>query len=199
MGRPRGFDDDVVLDRVVQQFSAGGFEGTSVADLQDATGLGRQSLYGAFGGKEELYAAALARYVVATTDAYLAELASPGPVVPRLEALLAALVDAAVADDGRTGCFVVNAVCERGGSHAATTRTTAAVLRRWEDGFGDALRGAVLRGELDDAADPVALARYLVAAVQGLRVLGRARPERDVLADAARVALAPVLAHRRRD
>jgi TetR/AcrR family transcriptional regulator, transcriptional repressor for nem operon len=59
MVRPRDFDADVVLRQVADAFSAHGYEGTSMAVLCEATGLGKQSLYNSFGDKEALYCQAV--------------------------------------------------------------------------------------------------------------------------------------------
>ncbi|NYD91216.1 TetR family transcriptional regulator [Sphingomonas melonis] len=44
MGRPRQFNEDRVLDAVMETFWQRGFDGTSAQHLVDATGLGRGSL-----------------------------------------------------------------------------------------------------------------------------------------------------------
>jgi TetR/AcrR family transcriptional regulator, transcriptional repressor for nem operon len=59
MVRPRDFEEDVVLQQVADAFSAHGYEGTSLAVLCEATGLGKQSLYNSFGDKEALYCKAV--------------------------------------------------------------------------------------------------------------------------------------------
>src|SRR5262245_37413696 len=61
-GRPPEFDRDDALERAMRLFWAKGYEGTSMSDLTVALGIGRQSLYGAFGGKRELFVACLERY-----------------------------------------------------------------------------------------------------------------------------------------
>jgi len=63
MARPREFDEDVVLGKVLSVFWERGYDGTSVEDLVERTGLGRASLYGAFGDKERLFERALALYL----------------------------------------------------------------------------------------------------------------------------------------
>src|ERR1700724_4390739 len=63
MGRPREFDPDQVLDRALRVFWRSGYEGASMADLTEAMGITRPSLYAAFGNKEELFRKALDRYV----------------------------------------------------------------------------------------------------------------------------------------
>ncbi|KJE23819.1 transcriptional regulator, TetR family [Frankia torreyi] len=49
MARPRTFDEDQVVCAARDQFWATGYTATSLDDLTAATGLGRGSLYGAFG------------------------------------------------------------------------------------------------------------------------------------------------------
>jgi TetR/AcrR family transcriptional regulator, transcriptional repressor for nem operon len=59
MVRPRDFETDVVLRQMADTFAAHGYEGTSMAVLCQATGLGKQSLYNSFGDKEALYCKAI--------------------------------------------------------------------------------------------------------------------------------------------
>jgi len=59
MGRPREFDEERVLDAVMETFWCQGYEGTSTQDLVDATGLGRGSLYAAYANKDGLFEQAL--------------------------------------------------------------------------------------------------------------------------------------------
>ncbi|MET7727315.1 TetR family transcriptional regulator [Streptomyces mirabilis] len=61
MGRPPGFDKDKVVQAVERQFRRTGYAGTSVDDIARAGGLGRGSLYAAFGDKSRRSAAALAK------------------------------------------------------------------------------------------------------------------------------------------
>ena len=55
MARPRAFDERQVLERAREQFWATGFAGTRMDDIAQATGLGKGSLYGAFGDKGKLF------------------------------------------------------------------------------------------------------------------------------------------------
>src|SRR6267154_1991760 len=63
MGRPREFEVDKALDVALQVFWRKGYEGASMADLTEAMGITKPSLYAAFGNKEELFRKALDRYV----------------------------------------------------------------------------------------------------------------------------------------
>ena len=55
MARPREFDEEQVLRRALEVFHAKGFDGTTLDELEQATGLGRGSLHGAFGDKRALF------------------------------------------------------------------------------------------------------------------------------------------------
>src|ERR1700761_2243502 len=80
MARPREFDRDVALDRAIGVFWANGFAATSTEDLTAAMGIGRQSLYNAFGDKRRLYLEALGAYQARSVGGHLARL--NGPVSP---------------------------------------------------------------------------------------------------------------------
>lgn len=59
MGRKKSFDTEVVLHQVSLTFIKNGYNGTSIDDLVEATGLLRGSLYGSFGSKQGLFIQAL--------------------------------------------------------------------------------------------------------------------------------------------
>jgi TetR/AcrR family transcriptional repressor of nem operon len=189
MARPREFDPENVLDRVMQVFWAKGYEATSLDDLCDATGLSRSSLYGAFGDKRQLLLQSLDYYIDRGTSRIAAALSRPIPVREALAGLLGELVDTIVAGPGRRGCFIGNCAAEVARhDRQAMTRVQRALLRN-ETLFREALETAQGRGELSASADPQALARFLTSALQGLRLVGKANPDRAVLTDIASVIL----------
>ena len=52
-----------VLDVVVELFWTKGYEATSISDIVEATGLNKSSLYNTFGPKNDLFEAAVERYL----------------------------------------------------------------------------------------------------------------------------------------
>src|SRR4029077_851974 len=83
--------------------------------------------------------------------------------------------------EGRQGCLLVNTAIEK----AAEDDEVAAVVRghhaRLERCFGRALRTARRRGEIPPSTNVAGMARLLVATSQGLMVVGKANPDREVL------------------
>ena len=61
-GRPRKFETDNVLDKVIDVFWELGYEASDTETLSKRTGLTKPSLYNAFGSKEDLFVAAINRY-----------------------------------------------------------------------------------------------------------------------------------------
>lgn len=62
MSRPREFDIDEALEKATRLFWTKGYAQTSLNDLEEGLQVGRQSIYGAFGGKRELFVKTLDRY-----------------------------------------------------------------------------------------------------------------------------------------
>src|SRR5262249_19249611 len=84
MARPRKFDEAQVLRAAMDQFWTAGYAGTSLDNLTEITGLGRGSLYGAFGDKRTLFLRALRDYCCRAIDEWRAKLTGPGAAYERL-------------------------------------------------------------------------------------------------------------------
>ena len=189
MARPREFDVDAALERAMQVFWAKGYESTSLDDLSEATGLGRSSLYAAFGDKRRLYLSALDRYEEGSAARINDALTRPVPVREAIAGFVARLVDEIVAGPGRRGCFIGNCAAELARDDREAAARVRRSLERIEAAFRDALGRAKTRGELAAAAEVDALARFFTAGIQGLRLVGKANPDRGALEDIAAVML----------
>jgi len=188
MARPREFDADDALERATRLFWTKGFEQTSLDELCAATGLGRSSLYAAFGDKRALYLRALARYEERSA-ARIATVLADKPIREGLAAFLGALIDDIVAGPGRRGCFIGNCAAELARLDRAAAAQVRASLERIEATFKEAMTAAQRRGEVRAGADVAALARFLTAGIQGLRLVGKTNPDRATLEDIGGVML----------
>ncbi|MEV4016580.1 TetR/AcrR family transcriptional regulator [Nonomuraea angiospora] len=183
MGRPREFSDRAVVDAAMEVFWEKGYEATSTQDLCERTGLGRGSLYNAFGSKHRLYEEAIRRYAETRAEAQLAMLAEPGSVRARLRDLMLGVIDADMADPGRRGCLALNAATESSGR----TEAVAGLVRRQFADLEQALQRLVeigqSTGELSSDRSPRQVARAFQSAYYGLRVLAKVTDDRDALLD----------------
>lgn len=169
IGRPRSFDEDETLDRVIALFWCRGYEGTSYSDLEAATGLHRQSLRYAFGDKAELFRRALERYAHRKTAEILSAL--DGGNTP-LEGVAEAFRIWA-RDAGANGCLLVNTLAEKGASDLAALDAAQRSTTRLHAGFEAAFRKAQFHGEIRSDVPSALLAAQAVAIGDGLMVHSR--------------------------
>ncbi len=184
MARPREFDEGQVLERALEVFRAKGFEGTTLDELEQATGLGRGSLYGAFGDKRSLFLKALALYLDTALRERVARLQQAGAGRAEIVDLFRAVARDAVRDRERKGCMVTNCSIEFADRDPDLACQAARSLDLFERAFAGAIRQAQARGEIAPGRDPVRLARFLTVCMEGMLVLARVRPDPAWLDDA---------------
>ena len=104
MPRPREFDEADVLAAARDEFWWRGYNATSIDDLTAATGLGKGSLYGAFGDKHGLFMLALDDYITSAMEDLRAQLRDrPYSAYDRLTRHIRAQAKAIAADTGQAG------------------------------------------------------------------------------------------------
>ncbi len=169
MGRPREFDMDEALDRALQVFWRSGYEGASIADLTEAMGITRPSLYAAFGNKEELFRKTLDRYVDGPGGYVQIALAKP-TAREVVEHLLYEAADAVTDPDHPPGCLAVQGALCCG--EAAETIKQELMHRRasGEQDLRKRFERAIAEGDLPKGSDAADLARYISAILQGMAV-----------------------------
>jgi TetR/AcrR family transcriptional repressor of nem operon len=169
-------------------FWAKGYEATSLDDLCDATRISRSSLYAAFGDKRNLLLQSLDHYLERGT-ARIADALSRPPFRRALAGLLNDFIDGIVSGRGRRGCFIGNCAAELPRHDREAMARVSGALARNTAIFHNALVEAKARGELPPNADAEALSRFLTASIQGMRLIGKANPDRAMLQDVAKTML----------
>jgi TetR/AcrR family transcriptional repressor of nem operon len=189
MGRPREFDEGAALSIAVEHFWQYGYEATSIRDLAEAMGLTSASIYNAFGDKRALYGKALDFYVAQSFGDRVGRFENTLPPQEAIEAFFAEIIDRSLADSKRKGCMLVNSALEVAPHDPEFQRVIANVLNQVEAFF----RRCVLAGQgeglisRDQPAED--MARLFLGLLLGIRVLARARPERELLEGLVRPAL----------
>jgi len=166
-------DRSAAIPALAEAFRERGFEGASLAQLCEATGLGKGSLYHFFpGGKDEMAAAVLADVDGWFTGAIFEPLRSAPAGDP---GAISAMFDA-VADYFRSG----RRVCLQGAFALGRERdrfadTISRYFEQWITSLAAALRSG---GQSEPAAR--AAANEVVAAIQGGIVLSRALNQPEI-------------------
>jgi AcrR family transcriptional regulator len=106
-GRPKNFNREEVLDKAIPVFWKHGFSDTTLADLETATGVNRSGLYTEFKDKEDLFLAALKRYLA--TSGLIDVLAQEPKGWANVESYLRMALSCW---PGQKGCFSVSSMRE---------------------------------------------------------------------------------------
>jgi TetR/AcrR family transcriptional repressor of nem operon len=150
-GRPRLFDEEAVLDELTSLFWEKGYAHTSMADLVEASGVHKSSLYSTFGSKEELFSKILRRYLDGRMDGLSALIEQAGPGIDGIHGFLELIRESIVSGGNRQGCLLVNSSSELHG--------TAPGFENFGVEYRAALRARIreliLPAEPEDAPSPV--------------------------------------------
>jgi TetR/AcrR family transcriptional repressor of nem operon len=189
MARPKEFDRDEALHKAMEVFWSRGYKATSIQDLIKHMGINRQSLYDTFGDKHALYLLALDRYREIEGRKLFDLLERPGSVKKNLRQLFAAVVEEALGDGQRRGCFMGNATSELAGRCKETAARTCSNMTATDGAFHRALLRGKKDGELKGVREPRAVARYLYSSLQGLILMAKVTQDRKTLEDVVKVTL----------
>jgi AcrR family transcriptional regulator len=184
VARPREFSDTAVLDAAMEVFWEKGYEATTTQDLCECTGLGRGSLYNAFGSKHALYEEAIKRYASTRAALQLQELApAGGSVRDRLRDLMVAMIDLDLKDPGRRGCLALNAASEAAGRSGEVASLVQRQFKDLEGALAVLIAVGQHAGELSTSRPPLQAARMFQSAYYGLRMLAKVTDDRQALLD----------------
>jgi TetR/AcrR family transcriptional repressor of nem operon len=189
MARHKEFNRDEVLHKAMEVFWSRGYKATSIQDLVRHMGINRQSLYDTFGDKHALYLQALDCYREIEGRKVLELLERPGPVKKTLRQFFEGVVERALSDEQRRGCFMGNATSELAGRCKETAARTCSNTAATEEAFYRALLRGKKDGELKGVRDPRAVARFLCSSLQGLILTAKATQDRKTLDDVVKVTL----------
>jgi AcrR family transcriptional regulator len=169
MGRPREFDEDAALEAAMRVFWEKSYEGATIADLAEAMGINRSSMYAAFGDKESIFRRVMERYR-ANRMTYIAQALAQ----PSLREVVAGLIHGTAEflsrPDNPRGCLSIQ------GALACGTAAGDAKLAMidWRKGGEAALKKRLQQGqsegELPREIQPGDFARYLSSIMAGLSV-----------------------------
>lgn len=169
MGRPRTFDIDNALESALQVFWRKGYEGTSLADLTEAMGINKPSLYAAFGNKEALFHKILNHYVEGPA-AYVYNAMKEHLARTVVEQLLLGTIRMLTDPHTPPKCLIVQ--CTLAGGEEADPIRKEAVTRlvAGEVALRHRLEQAQVDGDLPADCEPADLACYIMTVTDGLTV-----------------------------
>src|SRR5258706_11453962 len=176
MGRKRGFDEDRMLAVIRDQFWSQGYEGTSTYDLMAATGLGKGSIYKAYGNNHELYLSTFSDYCDGIVAEARQALSAAGSLtaVQRVEAYLLDLASQFSQQSPPIGCYLTKATVDLAAADASVAAIAKHTYESIAGAFASAIREAQATGEADADLDADALGDPMLAVIRGMDCLAPA-------------------------
>ncbi|MGB0522014.1 MAG: TetR/AcrR family transcriptional regulator [Flammeovirgaceae bacterium] len=188
MPRTKQFNESEVLDKALALFWRKGFNGTAISDLVSHLGINRASLYDTFGGKRELFMAALERYQTSTEAHLIQTLEQDRPVLEIIEQILASTI-AATKEGEECGCFMMNCTTELASVDQEIAKIAAQNIDEKEELFFKLITKGQANGEISQKHHARALARYLFTTFSGLKAIAQSQASPEMMEDVKQVAM----------
>ncbi|MGV0743086.1 TetR/AcrR family transcriptional regulator [Mycolicibacterium sp. XJ870] len=193
-GRPRAFDEDQALDAAIEVFWRLGYEGASMAELTQAMGINKPSLYAVFDSKEKLFVRALERYGLLYRGHLNAVLAK-STTYEVIESYLRSIAESAT-EGSVPGCLSIQGGLSCGPNNAHIPQLLAEYRQGLEDTVAKALAKTADASRCAHDLGSAELAGYVVTIGQGLAVhaaAGAAKSRLDAIVDVALACLTSLL------
>ncbi|NJK89263.1 MAG: TetR/AcrR family transcriptional regulator [Myxococcales bacterium] len=185
MTRQKEYDQAKTKEATLRAFWLSGYDGTSLADLELATGLDRRQLYNAAGSKRALFLGALEDFGRQAAKRFLRHLECGEGGVESIRQTLEELVSAVDEPNGQLGCLICNTARERIAEDPEIAAVIRTYFRRIERAYRTALERAATDGDVSDGSAIRSRSRYLLGIHVSLCVLARAGEGRALLEDIA--------------
>jgi TetR/AcrR family transcriptional repressor of nem operon len=191
-----------IVERAAPLFNQRGYEGCSMADIMEATGLEKGGIYRHFASKEELAREALKYAMAASFRLSVPQPEAGESPLAALRCRIANFVDAPAGMPG--GCPLMNTAIDADDGNESLRTIAREGFAAWRDRVVKLVLAAQQALEIDVAADAVWLADTVISTLEGSLMLSRlegskqpllhAQRSLEILLDAVRVKDTTVLA-----
>jgi TetR/AcrR family transcriptional regulator, transcriptional repressor for nem operon len=188
MGRPASFDQTEILETIQSVFWDNGYSATSLDDIMQSTGLGKGSLYGAYGSKQEMYLLAFTDYcdwAVADLEERLR--GNDANAIVRLRAYIQTAAKGGA--NARRGCMLAKGTAEVAGRFPDVDKIIERTFKAMERALVQCVRQAQNAGDIGADRDARTIGVTLLAVVRGMGSLAQAGTSSASLSLAAQGAL----------
>ena len=160
-------------------FNQRGFEGSSLAELMEATGLEKGGIYRHFSSKEEL---ALEAFDYAWRAAFSTRIHGLDAIangVDRLKQFIANFVGRRPPVPG--GCPLLNTAIDADDGNPALRERARKALREWRDRLSSIITAGIEGGEIRRGVEARKLATLIISSLEGALMIGRLERSREAL------------------
>ena len=162
-----------IIERTAPLFNVKGFEGTSVSDLTEATGLTKGALYGNFADKEEIALEAFRYSIRKVRDLIRKDLAAAKSNKQQLLSLLDFYSHYVKNPPVPGGCPLLNTAVEVDDHHTSMRKIVAREINATVDFMASLIQRGIAAGEFKPATKARALAYTFFCCIEGAVMFSR--------------------------
>lgn len=181
MPRTEEFDRETVLLKAMNMFWDKGYNGTSMQDLSEVTGLNRSSMYNSFGSKLELYQETLKHYQKNGNARFQKALVRAENPLHAIRLIFESFLPEIMSDDRGKGCFSMNCKAEMGNQNQDLKKWLLDTQENTLDVFQDLIADGQEQGTINKEQDSITYAYHIFNAFQGFRMTGILVKDKKVL------------------
>lgn len=173
---------DQALVLAMRIFWKYGYNGTSMEMLTQGLGVEKPSIYAAFGNKRSLFLTALTAYRSAAVSGLRAGLQAASTPRAGIDGAVRAMMLSIYkpittnAPEAMVGCFATNAALELADHDPDVAQHLTTMLDELAAEFEQAIAQAQAQGEVSTQVSAKLLSRYLINAIEGVRIVEKTRP-----------------------
>ena len=168
-----------IIAKAAELFNQRGLEGTSMADLMEATGLEKGGIYRHFPSKEAVAAEAFDYAWEEAFQERVRDLDSIPGSVDRLKHLIANFVERRSTIPG--GCPLLNTAVESDDGSPILRERARQALGKWQNLLTSVINEGIQRREIRSGVDPNRLAMLVISTLEGALMISRLERNRDAL------------------
>lgn len=156
-----------IIEQTAPVFNEKGFAGTSLSDLEKATGLTKGSIYGNFGNKDEVAVAAFDYNFNRVTQYIKSKILATDHSIERLLVYPQVYSNFFKIPFLKPGCPILNTSTEADDTHPMLRERAARALAFWKTSVENQIKRGITRGEIKPDTQPTEFAVVLMSLIEG--------------------------------
>lgn len=168
-----------IIEKTAPVFNCNGYNGTSLTDLSEATGLTKGSLYGNFRDKEDIATAAFQYSIGKVREMVRSEIDKAPTYKKQLSALLDFHARYVFDPPVPGGCPLLNTAVEADDHHISMRRVVAREIVKTVDFISGLLKKGVKAGEFRKGINAQEIAYTIFCALEGAIMFARVERSRE--------------------
>jgi TetR/AcrR family transcriptional regulator, transcriptional repressor for nem operon len=168
-----------IIERTAPLFNSKGFDGTTLSDLTEATGLSKGAIYGNFNDKEEIASAAFAYSVEKIRSIIHERLSTRKKYAERLFVLFDCYAEYVFSPPIAGGCPLMNAAVQSDDQNPKNRKVVAREINAMIDSIASLIEGGIEAGEFKKGTDSKRLAYIFFCTIEGGIMYARAERSQE--------------------